>query len=191
MESEAMAVVETSAVKARGRTRTGKKRLRFQAPLQMPPGVRELWRAAPSEEQAAAHQTCVEILSMWLGKKRKEEIAERLSIPPVRVWQLSQQALSGMLAGLLKQPRRRRWVEVAMAKSEDDPRALQKKIAQLEQRLRNQDDLIRLLAQLPKPVPPGATETSPPAAKMRRRKRARKANGSAGDVSGDAPARAG
>jgi hypothetical protein len=37
---------------------------------------------------------------MWLGKRDREAVAKELSIPTLRVWQLSQQALSGMLAGL-------------------------------------------------------------------------------------------
>ena len=142
------------------RRRTGKKRLHFEPPVQMPPGVKELWRASSSEAQAKAHQTCVEILAMWLGRKQREEVARALSIPPLRVWQLSQQALSGMLAGLLKQPRTRCRAEVSMTPSEDDPRLLKKRILELEEEKQRQTDLLRLLAQLPKPgseSPPGST----------------------------------
>lgn len=174
----------------RRRHRTGKKRLRFGVPIAMPPGVRELWRVAPSEEQERAHRTCVQILSMWLGKARREEVAERLEIPPLRVWQLSQQALAGMLAGLLKQPRARAAREVTMGRaSDEDPRVLKKKIAQLEQRLRDQEDLIQLLAELPKVLPPDTTTptTSSPAAKRRPGPGARAREDGGGRVSGDAP----
>lgn len=58
----------------------------------------ESWRAAPMEAQQRAHQTCVEVLAMWLGRKPREEVAKTLSIPPMRVCQLSQQALCGMVA---------------------------------------------------------------------------------------------
>lgn len=77
--------------------------------------------------------------------------------------------------GLLKQPRPRRSAEVAMATSDEDPRALKKRIAQLEQQLKDRDDLIRLLAKLPKPrsEPPGSTP-SIPAAKTRRRSGAKR-----------------
>lgn len=113
-----------TAPSGKSHRRRGRKRLRFEAPSAMPPGVRELWGSAPSEAQQKAHRTCVEILSLWLGRKRREEVASALSIPPLRVWQLSQQALSGMLAGLLKQPRTRCRQEVSMGSSEDDPRLL-------------------------------------------------------------------
>ena len=46
-----------------------------------------------------------------------------LSIPGLRVWHLSQQALSGMLAGLLHQPHpRRRSLEATMEARDDNPR---------------------------------------------------------------------
>lgn len=199
MDTSGQATVNTMVEQMNGsaaevtqrRRRTGKKRLSFGVPIQMPPGVRELWRASPSEAQLKAHQTCVEILALWLGRKQREEVARTLAIPPLRVWQLSQQALSGMLAGLLKQPRSRRRKEVAMGSSDEDPRALKKKIAQLEQQVKNQEDLIRLLAQLPKPEggPPGST-TSTSAAKSRPRKGALRERGG-GNVSGDAPPAAG
>jgi len=174
------------------RRRRFKKRLHFAVPHEMPSGVRELWRAAPLEAQQRAHQTCVEILAMWLGRKPREEVARTLSIPPLRVWQLSQQALCGMVAGLLKQPRTRRSAEVAMATSEDDPRALKKKIAQLEQQLKDRDDLIRLLAELPKPrsEPPSGSTSSMPAAKTRPGK-GRGREGRGGSAPGDAPPAAG
>jgi hypothetical protein len=176
----------------KGRRRRGKKRLNFRVPEKMPSGVRELWRTASGEAQIRAHQTCVEILSLWLGRKPREEVARSLSIPPLRVWQLSQMALSGMLAGLLKQPRTRRSAEVAMASGEDDPRALKKKIVELERRVRDQEDLIKLLAELPKPEsePPESTPSSKPAAKTRRKVgRRREAGG--GSLPLDAPPAAG
>ena len=69
--------------------------------------VRGLWENAPPEEKERAHETCMKILEYWLGKKSKGKVAKELEITPLRVWQLSQQALSGMMAGLLSQPRRR------------------------------------------------------------------------------------
>ena len=154
------------------RRRTGKKRLRFEPPVQMPPGVKELWRASSSEAQARAHQTCVAILAMWLGKKSREEVAQTLSIPPLRVWQLSQQALSGMLAGLLKQPRTR-CKEQSTMPSEDSPRVLKKKVAELEAANKRLEELIQLVAQLPRPEnapPPRSTPSSRAAVKSRSRK---------------------
>ena len=151
------------------RRRTGMKRLRFDPPIQMPPGVRDLWRASSSEAQTKAHQACVEILAMWLGKKPREEVARALSIPPLRVWQLSQQALSGMLAGLLKQPRTRSRAEGTMERGEDNPRVLKQKVAALEESNRKLEGLVELLKELPRPgsAPPRPTSSSP-AAKTRR-----------------------
>jgi len=176
------------------RRRTGKKRLRFEVPQQMPPGVRELWRAAPSEAQQKAHLTCVEILAMWLGRKQREEVARALSIPPLRVWQLSQQALAGMMAGLLHQPRarRRRSLEATMAEQEEDPSALRKQLAQKDKRIAEQEELIRLLTELPKlrsesPKSDGPTSA---AAKTRARRATPKAEAGAGDVDGAAAPRA-
>jgi hypothetical protein len=148
----------------RRRRRTGKKRVRFSVPTAMPPGVRELWRSASNEEQDKAHQTSVQILQLWLGKKNREEVAEHLSIPPLRVWQLSQQALSGMLAGLLKQPRSRRGRPTLQPTSEDDPRLLKKRIVELEQTVRDRENLIRLVGQMPKPrsgAPESTSATKP------------------------------
>lgn len=150
------------------RRRTGRKRLCFEPPVWMPPGVKELWRSASSEAQARAHRTCVEILAMWLGKKQREEVARTLEIPPLRVWQLSQQALSGMLAGLLKQPRTRsRGEGTTEQRGEDSPRVLKQKVAALEEANKKLEGLVELLKELPRPgsVPPRSTPSSPAAKK--------------------------
>jgi hypothetical protein len=89
------------------RTRRFKKRLRFQVPKPAV-AVKALWEQASEEERQRAHKTCVLMLEHWLGRKTKAEMVETLGLPPLRVWQLSQSALSGMLAGLLKQPKNRR-----------------------------------------------------------------------------------
>lgn len=140
-----------------------------------------------------AHQTCVEILAMWLGKKPREEVARALSIPALRVWQLSQQALSGMLAGLLKQPRTRCRAEVSMIPSEDNPRVLKQKVAGLEAEIKKLEGLIQLVAQLPKPesVPlPGSTSSKPAAAKTRARRVAKKAEAARSESPAGEPAEA-
>ena len=176
------AAIEETAVVSNGqasvtvpRRRTGKKRLVFGVPEKMPPGVKELWRASGSEARARAHRSCVEILAMWLGKKPREEVARSLGVPPLRVWQLSQQALSGMLAGLLKQPRTRSTgAEASGARGEDSPRVLQKKVAALEEANKKLEGLVELLKELPRPgsVPPRPTQ-SDPAAKTRARRASR------------------
>lgn len=131
------------------RTRRGRKRLVFQPPRQMPSPVRVLWEMASPEEKARAHRSCVAILSMWLGRKTRVAVAEELEQPPLRVWQLSQAALAGMLAGLLKQPRGRGKGNLDMQSDQEDPRALKKRIAELEAENRSLRDLVEVLRNLP------------------------------------------
>ncbi len=101
-------------------------------------------------EQKRAHEMCVLILEYWLGKKSKQELSKTLGVAPLRVWQLSQQAVSGMLAGLLKQPRRRRnAAELALLSPEEDPRLLKKRVRELETRLARTEDLVRVLRTAP------------------------------------------
>lgn len=155
------------------RARTGKKRLKFDPPQHFPRGVRELWQSATAEEQEKAHRSCTLILAMWLGKRRREEVASELAIPPLRVWQLSQQGLAGMLSGLLHQPKPRRAAkETTMSERDDDPRVLKRRLAEKDKQLANQQELIRLLTSLPKPrSEPSESEKKPtPAAKTRPRR---------------------
>jgi hypothetical protein len=172
------------------RHRTGKKRLKFAPPQIFPRGVRELWTAASREEQETAHHCCTQILAMWLGKRRREEVSLELSIPPLRVWQLSQQALAGMLAGLLHQPRpRRRQEETTMDPIKNDLRAQAKRIAELERLLADREDLIRLLSSLPKPrTEPSESVRPTPAAKTRTRRRGAGAEAPPADVLRDTQA---
>lgn len=84
------------------RARTSRKRSRFSRCPRPAIPVRGLWEQASEAERTSAHRSCMAILEYWLGKSSKAQIAARLEVPPLRVWQLSQQALSGMLAGLLR-----------------------------------------------------------------------------------------
>jgi hypothetical protein len=143
--------IETAVEETPRRRRRGRKRTKFQVPKRFPLPVRALWQLASEEERKRAHQTCTAILEHWLGKASKKEVARTLSLPPLRVWQLSQQALSGMLAGLLVQPRVRGRLS-AMPKPdepESDPKVLRKKIRQLEEELRVAQELIDLLKHFP------------------------------------------
>ena len=170
------------------RRRSGKKRLNFGPPQQFPRGVRELWTSATVEDQTSAHRACAQILAMWLGKRQREEVARELVIPPLRVWQLSQQALAGMLAGLLHQPKARRAnQEMPMTAKDDDPRVLKKRIAELEKQVADHQDLIRLLSSLPKPKSsePSEPVSRSPAASSKTG--ARRATAHAERVSGRAP----
>ena len=139
----------TTTIEPRPRTRRGKKRLVFQPPRQMQRSVRVLWETATPEEKARAHRSCVAILSMWLGRKTRAMVAQELELPPLRVWQLSQAALAGMLAGLLKQPRGRGKGLISMQSDQEDPRALKRRIAELEAENRSLRDLVEVLRNLP------------------------------------------
>lgn len=78
------------------------------------------------------------------------QVAKELELPPLRVWQLSQAAVSGMLAGLLKQPRGRGKSQTTMQSAgEEDPRALKKRISELEAENRALKDLLEVLKNLP------------------------------------------
>jgi hypothetical protein len=146
--NEAMQQVSVNGSTRAPRTRRGKKRLVFQPPRQVPSSVRGLWESAAREDQSRAHTTSVAILSMWLGKKSRQQVAAELGLPPLRVWQLSQSALSGMLAGLLKQPRGR-GKGLSMESGEEDPRVLRKRIAELEEENRSLRELLEVLKDLP------------------------------------------
>ncbi len=160
------------------RTRMGRKRTHFQMPLQQAASVRALWREASSEEQRRAHELSMAILEYWLGKSSKEEIARRLAVPPVRVWQLSQLALSGMLAGLLRQPKSRGRGRPSIAPSgpENDPRILKQRILELQRKLVRTEGLVRVLKDLP-----WAPKEAPTTAREQRDgKTKRRARGSSG-----------
>ena len=131
------------------RTRRGKKRLQFQPPSQMPPGVRDLWNHATAEERERAHQTMVVMLQVWMAKLTRPEAAERLGIPPVRLHQLSQQATAGMLAGLLRQPRPRKKMPTHPAKRSEDPTWLKGENLRLERELAEMKTLVSVLRDLP------------------------------------------
>jgi hypothetical protein len=131
-------------------TRTGRKKSRFRVPPYPAPSVRALWKSASLEQQARAHELSMAVLEYWLGKTTKGEIARRLNVPPLRVWQLSQLALSGMLAGLLRQPKARlRGSQHVALEPEDDPKILRQRILALERKLLRTEDLVRVLKALP------------------------------------------
>jgi hypothetical protein len=156
------------------RTRAGRKRTVFKCPATAAWPVRGLWEAAPQEEKERAHQTCMEILEYWLGKKGKAEVARDLSVSPLRVWQLSQQALSGMMAGLLTQPRRRVSSEVFEGRPDETPAALRARVVELEKKLSRTEDLVRVLRTAPWAAP--SSDATPKGGASRAAKTQRKKN---------------
>lgn len=157
------------------RRRRGKKRVVFQPPKKFALPVRALWEQASEEEKARAHTQCAVMLEYWLGRITKQDVMERLHLPALRVWQLSQMALSGMLAGLLRQPRSFSGASMAIDPDED-PKVLRKRIRELEQKLALTEDLVRLLRDLPGNR---LERTKPsPKQKARRGKKSRRPRGS-------------
>jgi hypothetical protein len=124
------------------------------------------------EEKERAHETCMEILEYWLGKKSKGEVARDLSVSLLRVWQLSQQALSGMMAGLLTQPRRRVGPEVFEARPDETRTALKARIAELKTKLERTEDLVRVLRTAPWASP--SSDSTPKGGSSRATKSQRK-----------------
>lgn len=129
------------------RTRRFRKRTFKRLP---PPAlaVKPLWEQASEEEKRRAHQQCTTILQLWLGRITKDQAMAELELPALRLWQLSQQALSGMIAGLLKQPRTRAKGVTMPVDPENDPRILKKRIAQLEREnamLSTVNEVLRML----------------------------------------------
>lgn len=168
------------------RARRGLKRTRFQVPQRVPVPVRALWQAASEEERRKAHEVATTVLKTWLGKMSREEGAKELSMTGLRFWQLSQQAVAGLVAGCLRQPRFRGRVD--LGGGEEVPVALLKRrVATLEREVEAGRRLIDLLRELP-----GHREAPKPAAKEVRRARstgaavAAGADASAGRAAGGA-----
>ena len=160
------------------RTRCYRKRVRVGMPQHTAPAVRQLWKSSSLEERQAAHKKGTLLLSMWLGRKSKSDVAQELALPPLRVWQLSQMALSGMLAGLLKQPRPRRGKEGASMSDEESPSQLKKRVLKLEQENRDLREVLELMRMMPSPEnrpskPPAA---APAGTSRREKKRASRAS---------------
>jgi hypothetical protein len=154
MNTEAMTSTSPNASlateKPPRRPRLSRKRRLSKVPP-MPQPVKALWDAASDEEKTRAHRLAAVMLQVWLGKMRRAEAAAQLELTPLRVWQLSQQAVAGMVAGLLKQPRARLRQGVApMSENRDeDPKWLKRKITELERKLKIAEDVIALLREMP------------------------------------------
>jgi hypothetical protein len=121
---------------------------KFKLPKSAPRPMRALWDSASQEEKEKAHQAAAAILESWLGQATREEIAKKLGIPPLRVWQMSQQALVGLVASLLKQPKARKEPKTVLP-PEEDPVKLKKRIANLERDLAMMKELVGLLKEFP------------------------------------------
>lgn len=127
-------------------TRRRRRRRTVDAFLRPVYPISAIWAAATEEEQKKARALCSELLGYWLGHESKAALSRRLQVPQVRVWQMSQRALSGMVAALLRPPTGRRG---AMPRIDPEVKALRKRVAELEAETDLQKRLITLLRTMP------------------------------------------
>jgi len=128
--------------------------------------IRALWLQASEEERRLAHERTTAILEYWVGIVSKKESAERLNVPPIRLWQMSQRAVSGMACALLKPPKSlprrgsgpQELGPSAIEAVESSPLALRKEIARLKRDLEQRNSLIEVLKSLPSNLPPTRSE---------------------------------
>lgn len=144
-ETKADLEIQNTVIKKARRKRSAKKG--FKEPPRPALPVRTLWLTASEEQRKRAHKIGVLMMEYWMGRITKEEVGASLGTSPLRVWQLSQQALSGMLAGLLVQPKTRS--KGVIVNKEEDPKYLKKKIAELEKVIQMQDRLIAVMREMP------------------------------------------
>ena len=111
--------------------------------------IKAIWASASEEERQKARSLASELLGYWLGHETKAEISRRLGIPPIRVWQMSQRALSGMVTALLRPPEGRRGAAPLLS---PEVKELRRRVAELEAETSSQRRLIELLRTLPGPT---------------------------------------
>jgi hypothetical protein len=108
--------------------------------------IKAIWDRATEEEQQKARELATELLGLWLGQQTKEDLAKRLQVPPIRVWQMSQRAVAGMVAAMLKPPLGR---VGPMPRLDPQVRELRSRIADLEKELSVSQSLVTLLRSMP------------------------------------------
>jgi hypothetical protein len=131
--------------------RAGKRKSGFR--MDTPPfPVRAIWELATEQERQEAHKTGVLILEHWLGRMTRKALGTKLNLPPLRVWQLSQQALAGMVVGLMAQPKRPpKGTPMGQThqQEKDELKSLRKEVATLRQDNRVLKELLDLLKDMP------------------------------------------
>lgn len=154
------------------RTRRGRGRRRVGRWVRPVYPMRAYYDAASEEKQRQAHASAAIILEYWTGVKTKPEAAKALGVPPIRVWQMSQRAATGLVCALLTPPSGKRGAPMA---TDDEEKAQTKELERLRKENRLQRELIAVLRELPgnrdREIPPAPTE----AAKEAEAKKPRKA----------------
>jgi hypothetical protein len=131
-----------------------------------------IWDQATEEERQRARELATELLGLWLGQQTKEALAKRLQVPPIRVWQMSQRAVAGMVAAMLKPPEGR---VGPMPRLDPQVRELRSRIADLEKELGISQRLVALLRSMPGSAGREIPKEEPDAAQTRVRGRRAKA----------------
>lgn len=138
------------------------RRAKLALALTFPLPVRALWEAASPEEQRRAQQVGTTLLEVWLGRLSRQDASTQLGLPAIRLAQLSKQAASGLVAGLLKQPKpRAKALKALQAAWGPNVQTLQRRVQELEQETRVQQELIQLLKAMP-PLETGKKKNPPP-----------------------------
>lgn len=119
----------------------------FMLPKYPAAPVKSLWNSASEEEKLTAHRTAVLVLEHWMGRMTRTQLAKTLQMPPVQAFQLSRMALSGMVAGLLKQPKNP--PKGTPLLPEEDPKRLLKRVAELERQNELLTDLLQVVRDMP------------------------------------------
>jgi hypothetical protein len=132
--------------------RAGKRKSGFR--MDTPPyPVRAIWELATEEERQEAHKTGVLMLEHWLGRMTRRDLGTKLNLPPLRVWQMSQQALAGMVVALMAQPKRppkgTPMPNQTPKQDREEMKALRKEVASLRQDNRVLKELLDLLKDMP------------------------------------------
>ena len=131
--------------------RAGKRKANFR--MDTPPfPVRAIWELASEQQRREAHQLGVLMLEHWLGRMTRKALGEQLNLPPLRVWQMSQQALAGMVVGLMAQPKRPpKGTPMAAEKriEKDELKSLRKENHDLREDNRVLKELLDVLKDLP------------------------------------------
>jgi len=163
----------TAVEPVESRTRRPGKRAHFVQVPRPAESVRSLLENSSEEEREQAHRLVMGILEWWLGQKKKDEVAAALGVSGLRLWQLSQRATAGMVAGLLRQP----LVGVRGRPRMEDKKeleALKKENARLKRENEDLERLLDLLKSLPASARRGTEEGSSPSPRKKKERPASK-----------------
>lgn len=154
------------------RTRRGRGRRRVGRWVRPVYPMRAYYDQASEEERRQAHLLSARILEYWTGVATKQETATALGVPPIRVWQMSQRAATGLVCALLTPPSGKRGPPTV---TDEGEKALRKELERLRKENALQRELIAVLRELPgnrnREIPAKAEPAKEAEAKKPRRKK--------------------